>query len=175
MTARRGERPTARGTKQRTSAQAIVRAELAAECLRLRRSGHTFSEIAEMVGMECKNPEHRVRTIVEAELRALKRPVADDLINEELDILDRVINRGLRLMSGSDRDRVQAGNMVLSAQKRRAELLGLDAPKKVDLKDERQHDIPTSTVAAVVAQLAAELGEDEAGAGSPAADPAAGA
>lgn len=159
------KRPLRKGTKDRTSPEAVGRAELASECLRLRRSGHSFREIAEMVGITTRHPENTVREIIEKELKAIKRPAASELINEELDILEQVINRGLRLMKADGRDRVGAGTMVLNAQKRRAELLGLDAPKKVDLKDERTHDIPTSTVAAVVAQLAAEFEQEGPGEG----------
>lgn len=172
----RNERPLhTKGHKKRTSPATVERGQVAAQCLRLRRSGHSFLEIAEMVGITCAHPENRVRDIIEQELKALKRPATEDLISEELDILDRVINRNLRIMASDARDRVAAGNAVLAAQKRRADLLGLDAPKRVDLKDERSHDIPLSTVAAVVAELAAEFEQEQPSEGGLATGEAAGA
>ena len=153
-----------KGAKARTSPRVIAKAELAAQCLKLRREGLTLDEIARRVSVDGSSTvdEQTVSLLIQGALRELVRPAAEDLRLQELDNLERIYNRSMRIgLSDKARDRVPALNTALKAMERRAALMGLDAPKQVDIKDERQHTPAEAAKEAVLDQLAAEAGEEE--------------
>lgn len=153
-----------RGTKDRTSARRIDRAQLEAEALRLRRDGHNLDEIARIMGGTMN--EGQVQYLIQTALRRRADEPAEDVRRDELDRLDRLYNRALRIAMKESTDRVPAINAALNVMNRRAALLGLDAPKKVDLNDERQHDLPKTAIQDLVARLAAEAQRDGSDGGS---------
>lgn len=162
-----------RGTKDRTSARRIDRAGLEAEALRLRRDGHNLDEIAQIMG----------GTVTEAQVQymiqtALKRKVdepLEDVRRDALDKNDRLYNFAWRRAQKGGSDCVQALNACLNAEARRAILLGLDAPKKVDLNEVRNRDIPTTVIEDLVARLAQEAKRDGSDGGSQVSDAGPGA
>lgn len=153
-----------KGTRGRTTGQAIERAALAARCLELRREGLSNKEIADRLSVDESSTlnESRVSTLITGALRDMIRPASTELIVEEVDRLDRLFNRAYRIAMGdNNRDRVPALAAALKAMERRSALLGLDAPKQVDIKDDRTHAPDQATIEAVVAQLAAEASKVE--------------
>ena len=132
------KRKPTKGHQDRTSPQRIVRTTLEAEALRLRRDGHTFSEIAEMLGMTEGNAEQKVSTLITSALARKGKPEADQLRSSMLDQLDILMNRAIRIARADGPDRVAAINAATNVANRMSALIGADAPKQVDLKDERQ-------------------------------------
>lgn len=155
-----------RGHKDRTSPRRIGRAELEAEALRLRRDGHNLDEIARILSPAGTMSEAQVQYMIQTALKRKVDEPADDVKRDELDRLDRLYNRALRIAMKEATDRVPAINAALNVMNRRAALLGLDAPKKVDLNDERSHDLPKTAIADLVARLAKEADQDGTDGGS---------
>jgi DNA-binding transcriptional regulator LsrR (DeoR family) len=106
--------------------------------MRLRRDGYSFAEIAEMLNVTSKDAENKVRYLVEAGLARITRPAAESLRDEMEDRLDQLFNRSMRIAKADGPDRVAAINAAVNVANRISALRGLDAPKQVDLKDERQ-------------------------------------
>jgi len=164
-----------RGTKDRTSARRIGRAGLEAEALRLRREGHNLDEIARILSPSGTMTESQVQYMIQESLKRNVDAPAEDVRRDELDRLDRLYNRAYRIAMGDKPDRVSAINAATNVMNRRAALLGLDAPKKVDLNDERKHDLPKTAIQDLVARLAEEAQRDGSDGGSQAAGEPAGA
>ena len=116
-----------------------------AEALALRKSGHTFEEIAERVGYASKSGAFKA--VMSALRKTIQEP-ADELRQLELERLD-VMLKSLWpfILKGSPRH-VEIGLKVMD---RRAALLGLDAPKQVE-------DHRTVTIAIMAEHLAQETG-----------------
>ena len=96
-----------------------------AECLRLRRGGLTLDEIAKRVGYA--NPGSVHKALERANARIIREDVDEirNLEGERLDLL-QAANWG-NAMRGD----VPAGALVLRVMERRAKLLGLDMPIRV--------------------------------------------
>jgi len=101
----------------------LENAENDAEALRLRSLGHSFREIAEMLNINTSTAYRRVQNALVAvpyelvdELRTLEGLRLDEL---HAAIWENAINGDLR-----------AVDRVLSIMKRRAQLFGLDVPRK---------------------------------------------
>lgn len=158
--------PTQKGYRDRTSPQRVVRTALEAEALRLRRDGHTFEEIAEMLGGNLD--EGKVQYMITAALERKGKPEANHLRQQMLDQLDVVANRALRIAKKDGPDRVAAINAYVNVVGRMSALIGADAPKQVDLKDDRQHNPDATARSKLVERLAEEARREESeGGGEP--------
>jgi hypothetical protein len=95
------------------------------ECLRLRRGGLTLDEIAKRVGYA--NPGSVHKALERANARIVREDVEEirNLEAERLDLL-QAANWG-RALAGD----IPAGALVLRVMERRAKLLGLDMPIRV--------------------------------------------
>lgn len=129
---------TKKGARHRTSPVRIARTTMEAECLRLRAKGYTCSEIAEMIGMTGNRASEKVNTIIYNALERKGKPEASDVRNDLYDRLDKLYNRAARIAVSDAPDRVAALNAAVSISSRMAALTGADAPKQVDLHDDRQ-------------------------------------
>lgn len=115
-----------KGNRERV-ADRVAREAKEDEALRLRIARNTFSIIAETLEYETESGAYR------AYQRALKRHPAPDateqrvLENQRLDRL--MLTYWQRAMNGER----EAGEFILKAMKRRAEMNGLDAPAEVQL------------------------------------------
>lgn len=165
-------RPATKGHRDRTSPQRVARTALEAEALRLRRDGHAFDEIAEMLGgtMNEGKVEHLIRSALERKGKPDANAIRDDL----LDRMDRLYNRAWRIAQKDGPDRVAAINAGVNVAARMAALVGTDAPKQVDIKDDRQLPIDEAAAAKLVERLAEEARREESGGGPDAAHAAAG-
>lgn len=104
--------------------------EQEAKVIELRRSGATWSVIAERVGYA--GPSGAYKAYQRAAERMI-RPNLEELRDTELDRLDRL---QLGLWGKAIQGDVRAVDSVLRIIDRRARLLGLDAPSQVNLKAE---------------------------------------
>lgn len=131
----------------------------------LRREGHTCEEIASIVGGDLN--EAKVQYMIEQCLKRYVEPATEHVRKEELDRLDRLYNKAFRVVEENGQDRIPALNSAINVMKRRSELLGLDAPKKVDLKDERTNRPTATAISDFVDGLAKangfEPGDEDAG------------
>ena len=96
-----------------------------AECLRLRRAGLTLDEIATRVGYNSSASVHY----------ALKR-LNERIVREDVDEIRNLEGERLDLLQAANWDNamqgdVPAGALVLRVMERRAKLLGLDMPIRV--------------------------------------------
>lgn len=153
--------PAQKGHRDRTSPERIARTTLEAEALRLRREGHAFDEIAEMLGISGKDPDAKARYLVETALERKGKPDANALRHDMDDKLDRLYNRAWRIAQKDGPDRIAAVNACVNVIARRSALVGADAPKQVDLKDERTHSLDATSRQKLVERLAAEAEQAE--------------
>lgn len=115
------------------------------QALSMRRAGATYQQIAD--ALEYGNPSNAHRAV----FRALDRiPVEDakELRTVECARLDALQAAHWRLAVGGN---TKNARIILQVMERRARLLGLDAPTKVELTDDMD---------AQIRALAAELGND---------------
>jgi hypothetical protein len=98
-------------------------AEADTEALRLRSLGHTYREIADRLGINTSTAYRRVQNALGAipadEVDSLRKLESERLDALQVAIWDKAINGDLRSV-----------DRVLSIMKRRAQLLGLDVPRK---------------------------------------------
>ena len=98
--------------------------------LELKRSGATWDAIAEVVGYA--NASGAFKAYQRAMVRTLQQP-AEELRDAEIDRLDR-LQRAFWFQAIGDRDNepnLRAADFILKVIDRRAKLLGLDAPTKI--------------------------------------------
>lgn len=98
--------------------------------LELKRSGATWDAIAEVVGYA--NGSGAFKAYQRAMVRTMQQP-ADELRNAEVDRLDR-LQRAFWFDAIGSKDQppvLKAAEFVLKVIDRRAKLLGLDAPTKI--------------------------------------------
>ena len=93
--------------------------------LELRRAGKTFDEIAAALGYADRGGAYKA---VETGLRETLRETATDLRTLELQRLDELTAAFWPMALSGD---AHAADRVLAMMKRRADLLGLDAPTKI--------------------------------------------
>lgn len=146
-----------RGTKDRSSPYRVQRTELEAQALRLRRDGHGFDEIAEILGLE---NEGKAYYLVTAALERKGKPEANDLREQMADRLDVLFNRAMRVARTDGSDRIAAINAAVNVANRISALKGLDAPKQIDLKDDRQLPPDAAARKKFLERLAQEARED---------------
>lgn len=161
-----------RPRKQRDGRGRYIRtadsAERDAEACRLRTLGHTYDQIAAEVGFADRS---KARQAVERGLTAIVAEPASELRVLELARLDELWRRAWAILEREhqvvqlgkvvrDRDgqavvdhgpTLQAIDRLLKIQERRAKLLGLDAPTRVEA-------ITVDEIDAEIARLATELG-----------------
>lgn len=114
------------------------------EALNLRRARLPYDEIAARLGY--KN-ESGARHAVSRALGRVSQGSADEYRREEADMLDRLHRAWwVPALSGDEK----AARVILSISERRAKLLGLDAPVRVDAKI-------TDALDAQIEELVAEL------------------
>lgn len=130
------KKSTQAGTKKKravsnsakTSKIAFEAQQKAAKALTLRMEGATFETIAKELGYAGKQGAHDA---VMRSLRAITREPATELLQLDLERLDAMwAIPYLKAQSGD----LQSLDACLKIMKRRAELLGLDSPVKVDAK-----------------------------------------
>lgn len=102
--------------------------ELQAKALELRRMGLGFVAIGEQLGLK-KSQAHRLVTAGMAEARAQIGASADELRTEELSRLDGMLQG---LWPRARKGEVVAIDRVLKIGERRAKLLGLEAPVRIE-------------------------------------------
>jgi DNA-binding CsgD family transcriptional regulator len=129
--------------------QAAATADRDGQALRLRATGLSYAAIGRQLGVN-ESTAHRA---VERALRRTPREPAADVVALEADRLDQLYSRAVAVLAQApdDMTRLHAIDRALRVMERRAKLLGLDAPVKVD------HRIMDSVDAKLEA-LAAELG-----------------
>jgi hypothetical protein len=111
-----------RNSGNKTSGKRIEAAERVRKALELRKAGATFAVIAVQCGYSNAQRAHEA---VVAAIRALPREGAIEVRQLELERLDRLqLGMWERAIKGD----AEAFSAVLRAMKRRAELIGLDAP-----------------------------------------------
>jgi hypothetical protein len=103
-------------------------ATLEAECLRLRLAGYSHREIAAQLGVAPSSAYKRVRHALD-EINKTNLESAEQLRALELLRLDELLNALWDTAIAGD---LRAVDRVLKVMERRAKLLGLDAPVKVE-------------------------------------------
>lgn len=115
---------------QVTSPETAAAKVKAARALKLRMEGQTFEAIAKEAGYNSKQAAYDA---VKRSLDAITREPAQDLIRLDLERLDVLWQIQYLNAQGGD---VQAMAACMKIMERRAKLLGLDAPVKVESKTE---------------------------------------
>lgn len=114
--------PAARGKLAVTQAES---AETTAQMLELRKKGWTYRAIGEKYGMSAPSAYERVK---KALYNTVAEP-AEDLRQMELERLDDLYTKLSAKIEAGD---VRAISTALSIMDRRAKMLGIDAPMKVE-------------------------------------------
>lgn len=157
--------PGQKGHRDRTSPTRIQRTTLEAQAVQYRREGHSFSEIAEMLGISGRDPDARARYLVETALERKGKPDVNAHRTDQLDRLDRLFNRAMRIALQDKPDRVSAINAAVNVASRMANLMGTDAPKQLDIKDERSAPVDEAAAKKLVERLAQEAQREQSGGG----------
>lgn len=130
-------------------------ADRAVRCYELRLRGRTIRGIADELGI----PKSTVQDTLNAYIAELVLPLADEVRLLELDRLDGWLGRlEDQLDNGEAPERVVP--VLLKVQERRARLLGLDAPERVDAT---VHEVTAQDVelAEMLAEAKAKAAVDE--------------
>lgn len=123
---KRKKRP--RGNRKPTSLAMLNAAAKQAQALELRKAGHSFEQIAAKLGYANGGGAYKA---VEAGLRATLQEPADELRQLEITRLDTMLSA---LWPKVKRGEHGAIDRALKVGERRAALVGLDAPKKIEQK-----------------------------------------
>jgi predicted transcriptional regulator len=115
--------------KNKTSAATVRVAENQKIALDLRRRGHSYTEIAEMMNVNRATAHGYVTKALEDALEQVKAD-ANVLRAEEVSRLDALLNG---LWDDAESGNVMAVDKVLKIMERRAKLLGLDSPQRIAL------------------------------------------
>lgn len=150
-----------KGARDRSSPYRVARTALEVEAIRLRRDGHGFDEIAEVLNLQGKDPEAQAYNLVTAALERKGKPEANELREQMVDRLDVLFNRAVRIAKSDSQDRVSAISAAVGVANRISALKGLDAPKQVDLKDDRQQPPDAAARAKFLARLAEEARREQ--------------
>lgn len=95
--------------------------------LALRRASHSYAQIAQKLGLS-KSRAHKLVQIGLEDARAQNAAAADDLRAVELSRLDGILAKVYPKATAGD---LQAVDRVLKIGERRAKLLGLEAPVRI--------------------------------------------
>jgi hypothetical protein len=114
--------------EHKASKQRIAAAEKQRQALELRKAGESYDAIAEKLGYSGRPGAYKaVKTALE---KTIQEP-ADELRRIELERLDTMLKSIWHFVEAGNTKHVAA---ALRIMERRASLLGLDAPKQVDVK-----------------------------------------
>ena len=117
------------GANNYVRANGAIEAEKKAEAFRLRKLGHSYSQIAEAIGVSITTA-HRY---VKREIEALIKEPAEEVRKLELERLDYLLDRTLQALDRDGSDESKLVPTALRVMERRAKLLGLDAPVKAEV------------------------------------------
>lgn len=110
----------------------VQRREHQVECLKLRKRGHSYQEISDILGLGSKAYAHKY--VREALEEMVKEP-AQDVLALELERLDMATEKCLDILqNGTPSLRMTAMDRLVKLMDRRAKYLGLDTPIKVELE-----------------------------------------
>jgi AraC-like DNA-binding protein len=109
-----------------TRPERIAAQERVKKALELRKAGVTYAVIAEKCGY--KTPQHAHKAVTAA-IQAIPREEAKEARKFEEDRLDRLMLAYWKKALDGDRD---SADYILRVMKRRAAMLGLDAPKQFE-------------------------------------------
>lgn len=115
-------------TAKATRPDTIAAKEKAAQALTLRKEGLTFAEIASIAGYNSPQAAHNA---VKRAIDALIREPASELLALESERLDGLWRGAYPAAKAGDTQAIAA---CLRVMERRARLLGLDAPERVEAK-----------------------------------------
>lgn len=122
------------------------------QCLELRIKGLPYREIGKKVGISHEGVSKALKRALEKHKKVCSEKV-DEHIALELERLDQILRAMLPKATNEDKPDKRAAEIVLKAMERRADLLGLDAPKKksIDHNPEGkpvrvEHGLPDDTV-----------------------------
>jgi hypothetical protein len=109
----------------------LVRAEESAEWLRLRARGWSYAEVAKHAGVPTARVYQRLEKVIQDVYR---EPLAAAVALDQMR-LDRQLRHIEDDLDNADstHERIQLRNQQLALLERRAKLLGLDAPKEVNM------------------------------------------
>lgn len=114
------------GGQSKTDQSAVAAVEKQRQALELRKAGVGFGDIAERLGYADASGAYRA---VKTALKKTLQEPADEVRRIELERLDRML---LGLWPKATKGDTWAVDRVLRIMERRAGLLGLDAPKRVE-------------------------------------------
>lgn len=120
------------GVNQNFTPKKISAVEKERQCLELRKAGATFEQIAKEVGY--KFPSGAEKAIRRALKKTIQQP-ADDLRKLMILRLDRML---LAIWPSIQTGDTKAILAALKIEERRARLLGLDSPSRVEVHDWRK-------------------------------------
>lgn len=116
-------------SESKTSQRRIQAHDRQIEALKLRTEGKSFPEIAQALGFSGPSGAFQA---VETALRATLREPAAELRTLEVERLDELLKGLWATATAGD---TTAVDRVLKIMERRAKLLGLDAPSKIDITE----------------------------------------
>ena len=119
------------------------------QALELRKAGATYQSIADKLGYSCAKGAHKA---VASALKATLREPADGVRELEIARLDAMLLPLWRRVQNGDE---RAVDRVLKIMERRAKLLGLDAPAKIEQTGE-----PESVVRIIHLEPRPQLAEE---------------
>lgn len=126
----------------RTAKANIKRAQIEREAVELRLAGLTYSRIAERLGVGAATACRAVKASMQRLADECREP-AIQIRQQELERLDRMWSRHypLALGVGDAPPDQKAAELCLKIMRRRAEMLGLDAPKEERVQLEGTVDV----------------------------------
>ena len=101
-----------------------------AQALKLRRAGHSYSEIGEKLGVATSQAFQAVKSGLEL-IREEATETARDVLALELQRLDELLQMLMPKATSGGKNAMAAVDRVLRVQERRAKYLGLDQAKKI--------------------------------------------
>lgn len=116
--------------QSKTSRRRVRATERQREALELRKAGHPYSKIGEELGISAP-AAHGLVSKALAAIREESSELAEDVIRLELERLDALLAAVWDAATVGESDKV---DRALKIMKRRAELLGLDAPTRQEIK-----------------------------------------
>lgn len=135
-----------RGTAKSKAAR-LDTAQKRAQVLELATAGFSFREIATKVGYAGPSGAYRA---FQSGLRQIVQPRAEEYLQLELSRIDELVSVLWPLGKGGD---LKAIDRLLRLMKRRAELLGLDAPQRVTAEVETSSQMNSRSSIADIAKL----------------------
>ena len=139
------------------SATRIEAAERRTQALTLRKAGATYKQIGQVLGVS----EQRAHRIVTIELRRLNRyrdESAAEVLRLELERLDQMFQAIWPAATAGDKDAI---NQVLTIMRRRAALMGLEAPRKIAPTTPDGEALPGVTLGINIGDILAKVREAE--------------